>query len=117
MLNTTERTQAHSIALDDTNVRDDIQDYRQQPVVAKVRRRLVNKLGWTRERLEAAEPRFFEYFFNASTDDEPDEDVDEHWHQFILHTQGYMEFCQKYLGYYLHHTVCEGTRRCECKRA
>jgi hypothetical protein len=98
------------------DVRADLQDYLQEPALAKVRRRLTNKLGWTGERLDAAERQFFEYFFTASPDDEPDVDVDEYWHQFILHTKEYMEFCQKYLGYYLHHNVCEGTRRCDCKR-
>jgi hypothetical protein len=30
--------------------------------------------------------------------------VDEVWHQFILFTNKYMEFCNTYMGSYLHHT-------------
>lgn len=29
--------------------------------------------------------------------------VDEVWHEFILHTRDYEYFCQKYLGFFLHH--------------
>lgn len=30
-------------------------------------------------------------------------DVDNMWHTFILHTQDYHDFCDKYFGLYLHH--------------
>lgn len=30
--------------------------------------------------------------------------VDEVWHEFILHTKNYAEFCEKYIGFFLHHT-------------
>jgi hypothetical protein len=34
--------------------------------------------------------------------------IDEMWHAFILYTQFYEEFCQKYFGMYMHHPVpCE----------
>lgn len=29
--------------------------------------------------------------------------VDEVWHEFILHTRDYEAFCEKYLGFFLHH--------------
>ncbi len=29
--------------------------------------------------------------------------IDNMWHEFILHTQAYMDFCQQYFGHYLHH--------------
>lgn len=31
--------------------------------------------------------------------------LDKMWHCFILHTQDYTEFCQKYFNRYLHHVV------------
>ena len=34
--------------------------------------------------------------------------IDEMWHAFVLYTQFYIEFCEKYLGGYMHHPVpCE----------
>lgn len=29
--------------------------------------------------------------------------LDDYWHEFILYTKSYMEFCEKYLGGYIHH--------------
>ncbi|GAB4256714.1 MAG: hypothetical protein Kow0065_05630 [Methylomicrobium sp.] len=37
----------------------------------------------------------------------PSQAVDEAWHQFILSTRLYSEFCNKAFGYYLHHTPAE----------
>lgn len=34
----------------------------------------------------------------------PSDSVDEIWHEFILHTRDYSEFCNKHLGRFLHHT-------------
>lgn len=31
------------------------------------------------------------------------ESVDEVWHQFILHTRSYQDFCKNYVGFFLHH--------------
>lgn len=33
--------------------------------------------------------------------------IDETWHQFILFTREYAEFCQRLTGHYLHHTPAE----------
>jgi hypothetical protein len=30
-------------------------------------------------------------------------EIDQMWHEFILFTHDYIEFCQKYFGLYLHH--------------
>lgn len=30
-------------------------------------------------------------------------EIDAMWHEFILHTRDYMDFCQEYFGEYLHH--------------
>lgn len=35
----------------------------------------------------------------------PLETLDKMWHCFILHTQDYMEFCQRFFQRYLHHVV------------
>jgi hypothetical protein len=30
--------------------------------------------------------------------------IDEYWHTFILHTRDYTAHCEKYFGFYIHHT-------------
>ncbi|MEI8103297.1 MAG: hypothetical protein WCG84_00115 [Candidatus Moraniibacteriota bacterium] len=30
--------------------------------------------------------------------------IDELWHTFILHTQDYTDFCNRYFGFYIHHS-------------
>jgi hypothetical protein len=35
--------------------------------------------------------------------DEEMRDIDQMWHVFLLYTQDYMDFCNKYFGEYLHH--------------
>ncbi len=30
--------------------------------------------------------------------------IDELWHTFILHTQEYADFCERYLGFFIHHS-------------
>ncbi|QLG89185.1 hypothetical protein HQ393_13550 [Chitinibacter bivalviorum] len=39
----------------------------------------------------------------------PSRIVDDFWHEFILHTAVYQEFCQKALGRFIHHTPAEST--------
>lgn len=29
--------------------------------------------------------------------------LDDYWHEFILYTKSYMDFCEKYFGRYIHH--------------
>lgn len=40
----------------------------------------------------------------------PSQAVDEAWHEFILFTKQYELFCNKALGYFLHHTPAEAMR-------
>lgn len=41
----------------------------------------------------------------------PSQIVDDAWHEFILFTRSYANFCQKGLGRYLHHTPAEAMTR------
>lgn len=34
--------------------------------------------------------------------------IDVSWHEFILHTAAYTEFCDRFAGHYLHHTPDDG---------
>lgn len=38
----------------------------------------------------------------------PSQAVDEAWHQFILHTKAYADFCDQAFGRFLHHSPAEG---------
>lgn len=40
----------------------------------------------------------FEYFFP-----EPLKEIDDMWHEFILFTEDYTDFCKHYFGEYIHH--------------
>jgi hypothetical protein len=40
----------------------------------------------------------------------PSQAVDDAWHEFILFTRAYQEFCKKALGRFLHHTPAEAMR-------
>lgn len=40
----------------------------------------------------------------------PSQIVDEAWHEFILCTRGYAEFCQRAFGRFLHHTPAESMK-------
>lgn len=33
----------------------------------------------------------------------PSNELDEIWHHFILHTHNYQEYCERYIGRFLHH--------------
>lgn len=37
--------------------------------------------------------------------------IDEMWHSFVLHTQDYQQFCEKYLGRFIHHRPTERPER------
>ena len=41
----------------------------------------------------------------------PSRAVDAAWHEFILFTRGYQQFCQKAFGRYLHHTPAEAMEK------
>jgi hypothetical protein len=40
----------------------------------------------------------------------PSEQQDEMWHNFILFTVDYTNFCKQFFGGYIHHVPCDGTR-------
>ncbi len=40
----------------------------------------------------------------------PSEEQDKMWHHFIVHTVEYAQFCATYLGAFVHHVPCDGTR-------
>ena len=47
--------------------------------------------------------RFFALCSHFGASLAPDQASDDFWHEFLLFTQDYASFCQRYLGYFLHH--------------
>jgi hypothetical protein len=64
--------------------------------------------SWTPERFGAAVEEYKKFLVLCKEYPDqrliPGRDVDSVWHRHILNTQQYMLDCQKYFGYYLHHS-------------
>lgn len=61
----------------------------------------------TAERLSEMELKYLRFLMQCKAEPnvrhQPDKDVDLYWHAHILHTKQYIEDCQRYFGYFLHH--------------
>lgn len=60
----------------------------------------------TRERFEEVKKFLFFCANNPEVNYSPSKKIDEMWHQFILHSRIYFNFCEK-IGFYLHHEPSE----------
>ena len=60
----------------------------------------------SRERFEEVKKFLFLCACNKEISYSPSKEVDEMWHQFILHSRIYFNFCDK-IGFYLHHEPSE----------
>jgi hypothetical protein len=71
-------------------------------------RRCGNFSDWSEARIDEAVLEYQRFLaLNRAFPDEPigiNEDGDEIWHMHIINTRMYMDDCQKFFGYYLHHT-------------
>lgn len=68
--------------------------------------RLVIKYKWSIERAENAIKHYKQFLYLTQTIGKPispTSDIDEVWHQHILHTNKYAIDCQKLFGKFLHH--------------
>lgn len=68
---------------------------------------------WSGAHVKAAVKAYKHFLFVAKTyrgrfPVVPHLSVDEIWHQHILCTKNYMDFCDAYFGYYFHHDPGEG---------
>ncbi len=69
----------------------------------------------TSQKIDEIETKYRQFLLlcknERSVRNKPSKEVDLIWHMHILHTKQYMEDCQSYFGYYLHHhpnlTDCE----------
>ncbi len=68
--------------------------------------RMMDKYQWTEVEAREEFTKLKQFLYTAATTNEkiaPGKKLDELWHNFILFTQDYMEFCNQYLGRYIHH--------------
>lgn len=68
------------------------------------------KLGWDEAKRTAILNNYINFLDNSMTpsgrEKRPSLEVDSLWHEHILHTEIYSEFCLKRFGYYVHHIAC-----------
>ena len=78
--------------------------------LSSVRRKVIEKLGWTSEKAEQVELEYRRFLYALAHKRQedlispPTPDVDEFWHQHILDTRKYREDCDMVFGHYIDHT-------------
>jgi hypothetical protein len=69
--------------------------------------RLKNEYGWDDEFVDTAVNEYWRFLYLNKTNPKktlvPGKVVDKVWHDHILHTRDYIDFCTKYFGEYFHH--------------
>lgn len=81
--------------------------------------RLIQKFELTREQAEDAFMDMKQYLYLAGTrrggDFSPQSEiVDEAWHNFMLFSLDYQNFCMKYFGRFIHHQPFNSSQPVEC---
>ncbi len=90
-----------------------IDDYRFPPgIAARVRKRYPQLSDADTDRVMAGLRQYFQLARQAQRRPlaMPSQAVDVAWHEFILFTRNYREFCRRALGRFLHHTPAEAMR-------
>jgi hypothetical protein len=71
-----------------------------------LRERMQVKYGWSPEKTVELFGEMKKFMYLCATNDgamAPPEDIDEIWHNFILFTGDYADYCQDTVGMFLHH--------------
>lgn len=71
-----------------------------------LKERMVVKEGWSEEFTSELFDEMMKFLYLCATNEgsmAPPEDIDEIWHNFILFTGDYADFCQEKVGMFLHH--------------
>lgn len=71
-----------------------------------LKERMVVKVGWTPEFTDELFGEMKKFLYLCATNDgsmAPPEDIDEIWHNFILFTGDYADYCKSKVGFFLHH--------------
>ena len=82
--------------------------------------RLVTKLEMSHERATAAFEAMKLYLYSAALSSEPMSpslDADEAWHNFMLFSRDYAEFCFNHFGFFIHHQPFSAAKVKEMKAA
>jgi uncharacterized membrane protein YgcG len=75
-----------------------------------IRFKVIERLGWSPEKATQVELEYRRFLYALAhkrpedTISPPTHEVDEFWHQHILHTRKYRDDCQKVFGQYVDHT-------------
>ncbi|CAH6419918.1 Hypothetical protein HVR_LOCUS988 [uncultured virus] len=82
-------------------------------VLKNVKSRLKNRYNWDDDFTNGAIDEYYRFMVLVSKFPKltivPGKVIDEVWHDHILHTKDYIEFCNKYFGDYLHHSPRDGS--------
>jgi hypothetical protein len=93
--------------------------------LSSIRAKLVEKLGWTEDRVKDVELSYKRFLYALAHKDTgdiispPSLDVDEFWHQHILDTRKYRDDCETIFGHYMDHTPgldSESQKRADSRR-
>lgn len=71
-----------------------------------LKERMVVKIGWTPEFTDELFDEMKKFLYLCATNDgamAPPEGIDEIWHNFILFTGDYADYCKSKVGFFLHH--------------
>lgn len=71
----------------------------------------------TPDQMEDLSARLVSFLDNAaagSQEKRPQDEVDELWHSFILHSRLYTDWCLERYGHYMHHTPFRKTSKWDC---
>ena len=71
-----------------------------------LRERMITKHHWTPEFTDVLFVEMKRFLYLCATNDgamAPPKDIDEIWHNFILFTGDYADFCAEKVGFFLHH--------------
>lgn len=71
------------------------------------------KKGWSEEQRQQTLNEYHKYMAAAATKDDvrnellrPSRQVDDLWHEHILNTRLYVDYCMDNFGFYIHHISC-----------
>lgn len=78
--------------------------------------RMEVKYSWSKEKAEELFGEMKKFLYLCATNDgamAPPEDIDEIWHNFILFTGDYADFCKQVVGIFLHHQPLTQAQRAQ----
>jgi len=81
-----------------------------------LRERMEVKYGWSPEKTNELFDEMKKFMYLCATNDAamaPPEDIDEIWHNFILFTGDYADYCQNKVGFFLHHQPLTQAQRAQ----